>query len=258
MTAPILLTGGTGTLGRLVLPRLRAHGYDVRVLSRTPRDPQDGVEYILGDLSTGDGIEAAVDGLETIVHLAGTAKGDDVKARNLVRAASRVGRPHLAYISVVGADRVPVESFIDRAAFGYFKAKRDAELIIADSGLPWSTLRATQFHQSMIAMFDSMTKMPVVPTFSGVSFQPVDAGEVADRLVEVALGDPAGLVPELAGPTAYPMKQLLRSYLKARGKHRLTMPMRLPGKAFRAHRAGANLNLERAVGVRTWEQALSV
>jgi hypothetical protein len=69
------------------------------------------------------------------------------KARNLVGAAGRAGRPHLVFISVVGADRMPVVSALDRAAFGYFPAKRAAEDIVSGSGLPWTTLRATQFHE---------------------------------------------------------------------------------------------------------------
>lgn len=227
------------TVGRHVLPRLRDAGYDVRVLSRMPHDPEDGVEYVVGDLATGAGLDPAVDSVETIVHAGDTATGDDVKTLHLVEAAARAGRPHVAYISVVGADRVPVEGVADRRAFGYFEAKRHAERVVAESGLHWSTLRATQFHQSMITMFDAMTRMPVVPTLSGVRFQPVDADEVAERLVQVALNRPAGLVPELAGPRAYPMRDLLRSYLAARGIHRLTMPIRMPGRAFRALRGGA-------------------
>ena len=65
-----------------------------------------------------------VDGVETIVHLAGSAKGDEVKARNLVLAtASRSTVPHIVYISVVGADRIPLESPLGRMMFGYFGAK---------------------------------------------------------------------------------------------------------------------------------------
>src|SRR5688500_13343884 len=101
MTAPILVTGGTGTLGPLVVARLRAAGRDVRVLSRSHHESTDGIEYVTGDLATGVGIEAAVAGIETIVHLAGSAKGDEDKARNLVQAASRAGATHLVYISVV-------------------------------------------------------------------------------------------------------------------------------------------------------------
>ena len=254
--APILITGGTGTLGRLVVPRLREAGYDVRVLTRHPQEDEEGVEYVTGDLATGDGVDAAVDGTEIVVHLAGSQKADDVKARNLVQAATRAGTRHLVYISVVGADRVPVVSGIDRAMFGYFAAKLAAERIVADSGLPWTTLRATQFHDLMLKTAEGMAKMPVLPVPAGVRFQPVDAGEVADRLVELALGTPAGLVPDLAGPRVYPMKELLRSYLQSRGKHRAMLTMRLPGKAARAIRDGANLAPDRAVGRRTWEEFL--
>jgi len=133
MTAPILVTGGTGTLGRQVVPRLRDAGHEVRVLSRGNRqDGTDGVGLVAGDLATGDGVEAAVDGTEVILHLAGTTKGDEVKAANLVRAASRAGARHLVFISVVGADRIPVVSAVDRAMFGYFASKRAAEQVIAD------------------------------------------------------------------------------------------------------------------------------
>src|SRR5215213_1031132 len=87
-----LVTGGTGTLGRLVVRRLRDAGYDdLRVLSRRHYEAADGIEFITGDLATGEGIEPALDGAGTIVHCAGSAKGDEYKARNLVRAASRAG-----------------------------------------------------------------------------------------------------------------------------------------------------------------------
>src|SRR5215218_10321136 len=52
---PILVTGGTGTLGRLVLPRLQDAGCKVRVLSRSSREDGEGVEFVTGDLATGEG-----------------------------------------------------------------------------------------------------------------------------------------------------------------------------------------------------------
>jgi uncharacterized protein YbjT (DUF2867 family) len=97
----------------------------------------------------------------------------------------------------------------------------------------------------------------VIPVPAGVRFQPVDTGEVAARLVELALGAPAGLVPDIAGPHVYTMADLLREYLRARGKRRLLVPVWLPGKAARAVRAGANLAPDRAVGHRTWEDFLA-
>jgi uncharacterized protein YbjT (DUF2867 family) len=257
MTSPILVTGGTGTLGRQVVPRLREAGCDVRVLSRHTHEATDDIEYVTGDLLKDEGIQAAVDGAGIIVHCAGSSKGDDEATRNLVRAASRAGAQHLVYISVIGADRIPVVSGIDRTMFGYFRTKLAAEQIVADSGLPWTTLRAAQFHDLLLMVAQQMTKLPVIPVPAGFRFQPVDAGEVAARLVELALGTPAGLAPDLGGPQVYGVADLLRGYLRARRKHRLMVPVRLPGKAARAFRAGANLAPERAVGHRTWEDFLA-
>jgi len=253
----ILVTGGTGTLGRLVVPLLREAHCQVRVLSRRSHEPEDGIEFTIGDLATGEGVESAVDGVGTILHCAGSAKGDEEKTRNLVRAASRAGVQHLVYISVVGAERVPVVSGVDRAMFGYFASKRAAEKVIAESGLPWTTLRATQFHDAMLAVVRQLAKLPVIPVSAGFRFQPVDAAEVAARLVELALGKPSGLVPDLAGPRIYGMDEMLHIYLRASHRHRLLLPVRLPGKAARAHRAGANLAPERAVGHRSWEDFLT-
>lgn len=247
MTARVLVTGGTGTLGRLVVSRLRDAGCDVRVLSRKPHGAV-GVEFASGDLATGAGIEPALDGVATIVHCAGSVKGDDEKARNLVRAASQSEVKHLVFISVIGADRVPV---------GYLRSKLAAEQAVAESGLPWTTLRAAQFHDLVLTLAQKMAKLPVIPVPSAIRLQPVDADDVAARLVELTLGEPAGLVPDLAGPKVYPMSELIRGYLSATGKHRLLMPVHLPGKAGRAYRAGENLSLDGAVGRRTWEDFLA-
>ena len=259
MTSPILVTGGTGTLGRHVVRRLRDVGNNVRVLSRSSHEAEDGIQFMSGDLATGEGIEAAVDGIETIVHLAGSAKGDEDKARNLVRAASSQTRlPHLVYISVVGADRIPVVSRVDRAMFGYFESKRAAERMVEDSGLPWTTLRATQFHDLMLTVARQLAKLPVAPVPAGFRIQPVEADEVAARLVELALGEPAGMVPDMGGPRVYGAAELLRGYLRAsKRRRRPIVPVWLPGKAARAFRDGGNLAPEQAVGHRTWEEFLA-
>jgi uncharacterized protein YbjT (DUF2867 family) len=256
---PILVTGGTGTLGREVVPRLRDAGREVRVLSRSSPVATEGVEFVTGDLSTGAGIEAAVEGVETIVHCAGSrgGKGDEDKAVKLVGPASRAGVRHLVNISVVGADRVPVVSAVDRAMFGYFASQLAAERVVSNSGLPWTTLRATQFHELILTTAQQMARLPVIPAPTGFRFQPIDAGEVAARLTELALGTPAGLVPEIAGPRVYEMAELLRGYLRTTRKRRAIVPLWLPGKAARAFRDGANLAPDMAVGRRTWEEFLA-
>jgi len=273
MAAPLLVTGGTGTLGRLVVARLGDAGADVRVLSRHGRAPGEtgdretgdrgtgnrgtAAEYVTGDLDTGAGVAAALAGTEVVVHCAGSAKGDGRKAENLVRAAREAGTRHLVNISVVGADAIPVVSAADRAMFGYFAAKLAAERVVAGSGVPWTTLRASQFHELILMVARQMARLPVIPLPPGARFQPVDAGEVAARLAELALGAPAGLVPAMAGPQIYPAATLIRSYLQAAGRRRPIVPLPLPGGAARAVKAGANLAPDRAVGVRTWEDFLA-
>ena len=257
MKAPILVTGGTGTLGQHLVPLLRDAGCEVRVLSRRGHPTGDRIEFVTGDLVTGEGIEAAADGAGTIVHCAGSSKGDEDLTRNLVAATSRAGTQHLVYISVVGADRVPVISRADRAMFGYFAAKLAAERVVAGSGLPWTTLRATQFHELILTVAQQLTRLPVIPLPVGFRVQPVAAEDVAARLAELALGKPAGLVADMAGPRVYHVADLFRSYLQATHRHRPIVPVWLPGKAARAFRAGANLNPEQAVGHRTWEDFLA-
>jgi uncharacterized protein YbjT (DUF2867 family) len=253
---PILVTGGTGTLGRHVVRRLSEAGRDVRVLTRRTDAHEAGVRFVTGDLLTGDGIDAAVEGVATIIHCAGSNTGDEVATQQLVDAAVRADRPHLVYISVVGAQRVPVSGRIDRMMFSYFDMKRQAEEVVAGSGLPWTTIRATQFHDLVLKVVEALAKLPVVPVPSGIAFQPVDTDEVAAHLVELASGRPSGLVPDIAGPSAYTTAELMRTYLAAIQRRRPLVPLRLPGKAAAALRAGANLAPEQAVGTRTWEQFL--
>lgn len=249
MTSTILVTGGTGTLGRLVVPQLLDAGHKVRVLSRAPRDDADGVEYVTGDLVANAEVEAAVDGAEIVLHLAGGQKGDDVAARNLTQGAARAGVRHLVFISVIGADRVPL---------AWLRSKLAAEEAVKTSGVPWTTVRAAQFHPLTFAMVKAMAKLPIVPNPGGLRLQPVDVRDVADRLVQLVNGEPAGLVADLAGPKVYPIGDLVRQYLAATGKRRLLLPVRIPGKAGRAYRAGDNLTVEGATkGRHTWEAFLT-
>ena len=239
------------------MPRLADAGCAVRVLSRTVHEPEDGVEYVRGDLAKSEGLGAATRDIDVVVHCAGTAKGDDIKTRNLLEAAAEASVKHFVYISVVGADRLPVRSAIDRGMFGYYAAKRRAEQIIEASGIPFTILRATQFQESMLAVVKGLAGMVIVPAPTGSRFQPIATDEVADRLVELALGEPAGLVPEMGGPRVYLLADLVRSYLAATGRHKPFISMRAPGKAAAALRDGANLTPDHAVGRRTWEDFLA-
>jgi uncharacterized protein YbjT (DUF2867 family) len=245
----MLVTGGTGTLGRQVVPLVQKAGWKVRVVSRHAQDRRDGVEYVAADLLQGDGLDAALQGAEVVIHLAGGPKGDDVGTRNLVRAAERAGVRHLVHISVTAVDQLPLT---------YFRSKLGAEQVVRESSVPWTVLRAAQFHDFALKTVQALAKLPMMPVPGGVRLQPVDARDVAERLVELALGEPAGLVPDLVGPKIYRLDELARDYLRATGKRRLSVPVRVPGKAGKVYRAGGNLTLSGAtVGTRTWEDFLA-
>ncbi len=253
----VLVTGGTGTLGRLVVPRLVDAGCRVRILSRTTHPAQPGVAFVAGDLETGAGVDAAVAGADTVLHLAGSQKKDGLKARTLVEAASRAGVGHMVFISVVGADRVPVTSAIDRMQFGYFGEKRGAELAVMGSGIPWTMLRATQFHELGLLTLRLLSRGPIAFVFGGIRFQPIAAEEVAERMAQLTLGTPSGLVPDLGGPQALTMHALMRSYLASIGRRTPIIAIPVGGAAGRAMKAGANLDESRAVGRQTWEEFLT-
>lgn len=247
--ASILVTGGTGNLGRHVVPLLRVRGHSIRVLSRSAHDG-DGIEYVVGDTVKGDGLDAAVAGVATILHLAGSSKGDDVGTSHLVDAARAAGARHVVMISVVGADRMPI---------GYFRAKDRAEQALAASGVPYTVLRAAQFHDLVWTMFGGLVKSPVVPAPTAIRLEPVDVAAVALRLAELVDEGPAGRVADLAGPEVLDAPRLLRAIAHARGVRRRFLPMRVPGSVGRAYRAGDNLagpDVMRA-GC-TWEEYLQL
>src|SRR5258708_6552815 len=202
----ILVTGGTGNLGRRVVDRLRKAGRNVRVLSRGVHESTDGIEYAVGDLAKGEGVEAAVEGASIVIHCAGVGKikEDTAQAQNLVNAAKQAGVKHFVTISVVGADRIPVKSGVDRAMFAYFASQLAKERVVAESGLPWTNLRATQFHDGFIlAMVRGMSKLPIVPLPAESRFQPVDTDEFAHNLVPLPPRTPPAPPPHLLRPTTH-------------------------------------------------------
>lgn len=246
----VLVTGAAGTLGRLVVEKLVAAGRPVRALSRRPQPPADGVQWVTGDLTGGD-LTAAVDGVDAIIHAATDPRAprDDVRGtENLLAAASAVeGPPHLVFISIVGIDRVPLP---------YYRAKLEVEALVA--GYPrYTILRTTQFHDFVAAFAERFSRLPIVPVPSGTAVQPIDAGEVAARLIELALGVPLGMAPDLGGPQVRSTAELLRGYLRAHGKRRPVVPVPLPGRIGRGFRRGGHLTPEHADGKRTWEEYLA-
>lgn len=249
MTAPILVTGGTGNIGSHVVARLRQHHRDVRILSRHPRPDSPGVRHVEGDVMTGAGVAAALDGVDVVLHLAGGPKGDDVATRELVSRAEKCGVSHLIFISVIGAGRMPI---------GYFRMKAAAESAITESAVPWTVLRAAQLHDFAVPVVRALSRLPIVPVPRDVRFEPVDVDVVAARLVQLALEEPAGRVADIAGPEVIGIPELITAYNESQGRRRRMLRFGLPGAVGRAYRDGANLgsgDVVRAGG--TWRDYLN-
>jgi uncharacterized protein YbjT (DUF2867 family) len=225
---------------------------DVCVLSRRP--PEEGPrdpEWVTGDLRTGAGLGRAVRGVAAIIHCATDVRSPrcDVEAtRNLIEAARVSGVPHLVYVSIVGVDRVPQR---------YYRVKLRVETLVEGSGLPWTILRANQFHDLVLYASQALARLPVMVVPAGTSLQPIDADEVAARMVELAADPPGGRVPDLGGPRVYAVAELARAYLRASGRRRLVLPVRLPGKAARCYRQGGHLTPDHADGGRSYEEFLA-
>jgi len=211
----------------------------------------DGVEVVTGDLETGAGLAAALDGVEVVIHAASNSRQaqtvDIDGTRHLLAAAQAHGRsPHIVYVSIVG---------VDRSEAPYYRAKFAAERMVQQSGLPWSILRATQFHSFTLDILRSLgiDTQPVVAVPDGVRLQSIDIGEVADRLVAIAERAPVRQVEEMGGPQILSMEEMAATYLRARGSAAQAHAEPLHTPLFDGFRRGAILTPEHAVGKLTWE-----
>jgi uncharacterized protein YbjT (DUF2867 family) len=249
MSVPeVLVTGGTGALGRRVVERFDSAGVGSRVFSRSGRPGT-----YKGDLITGQGLEQAVSGVDTIVHCASSpfrrARQTDVEGtKRLLAVAAGAGVSHLVYISIVGIDRVQT--------YPYYRVKLETERVIEGSPVPHTILRATQFYDLVLMAVRALAWLPVVPVPKGLLGQPIDTGEVADRMVELALGAPSGRVPDVGGPEVRLIGDAVRTYLEVIRTRKKVMEFPLPGKTARAMRSGALTCPENRYGRVRWEEFL--
>lgn len=249
----VLVTGGTGTVGRQVVMQLRQHGHRARIFSRHPRGHVDAVA---GDLRTGTNLDRALSGMDAIVHAATEARqslrsrGDVAGTRNLIKAAKRAAIKHLLYVSIVGIDDVPT--------YPYYRTKLAVEGMIKQADVPWSILRATQFHDLMEVLLRGASRVPGITAIPFAwQYQPVDVREVATRLVAAVLNEPQGMLEDFGGPEVCTFRSIGESWLAARKERRRLVNLSMPFKFSKQIAEGKLLAPGHTQGRITFDQYLA-
>lgn|SRR5688572_14481859 len=240
----VLVTGGTGDLGSRLVPRLEKAGHDVVIGTRRPTLPN----HTYYDLEASPDLS----GFDVVVHLASDAlhpRLDIEGSAALWEAAREAGVGHVVYMSIVGIDEHP---------YPYYRAKKAVEDELAKSGLPYTILRATQFHGLIPAFVDGLSdRLGFVPVPAGIEVQPIDADVVADRLVEIVDAGPSGRAADMAGPEVLRLEDMVSGYVEAAGLRRLRIRLPIWGPVARAFRGGLQLAPEIDSGGETYAEYLS-
>ena len=241
----VAVAGGTGLTGRHVVAELERAGHDPVVLSRAA-----GV-----DLTDGSGLDAALAAADAIVDVTNIATQKRSTAvdffgtvgRTLLSGAERAKVRRIVSLSIIGIDDVDS---------GYYEGKRVQEDVLRNGSVPWTILRAAQFHEFTDQVLGFVPgPVAVVPKMLS---QPIAVREVAAALVARLDDSGSGMAAEIAGPKPEFQPDLARRLLRARGSRRLVLPVRMPGKAGKAMVGGALLPKHEFVqGVQTFDEWLA-
>jgi len=236
----ILVTGGTGHLGRDLVRGLVAERRNVRLLATRPGTATD-VQWAKGDLATGDGIREAMEGVDSVINAAtlspiarrggvrfadffGTPSSVDVDGtRRLLEASTRVGVQHFLHVSIVGLEGSPLP---------YAKVKLAGELLVRQSSLPWSVVRAAPYFYLVEKMLGGLRRLPIWP-LPMARWNPVDTTDVADYLVACLDDERRGVREEIGGPEDLSLVETARQLQQAHRLRRPILPLPLPTKMVR-------------------------
>ena len=251
----ILITGGTGNLGKQVVDLLLLHKeFEVNILSsRANAHSSDNVKIFKGDLANNVGLANATEEAEIIIHCASNAsnfKQVDIDGTyNLLNSLNKKIR-HFIYISIVG---------VDKSSYPYYQAKHQVEKMIAGSGIPYTVLRTTQFHSFVLAMLQPFIENKtngVIKIPPGMIFQSVDIKEVSKKLVEISLEEATGLLPDFGGPDILSFENMCQDYLRIMKLEGIIEPADIEGARYELFRTEVNLCPHNVFGTITWQKYL--
>lgn len=248
----VAVAGGTGTIGAPLVDELARRGDEVLALSRSAnRELPAGAVHQRVDLGSGEGLAGALSGVEVVIDAANASprKGEELVAitRRLLGAAAQAGVRHFVGISIVGCDRVPTS---------YYKAKVEQEEAITAGPVPWSILRASQFHDLLDWAFGAAARWRLLPT-GDARLQPIDVRIVAERLADAVHAEPAGRLADIAGPEIRTLGELARTWRTVDGRRLLPLRIPMVGKIGRPAGEGALCDPAAAAGGPTFGRWLA-
>lgn len=203
----IAVAGGTGLTGRHTVESVRRLGHDAVVIARSTG----------ADVMTGEGLDDALQGVDAVIDVTNLHAGDadamrslyTTSTRNLLGAEVRTGVRHHVLLSIVSVDRI--------ASSAHYAGKRAQEQVLAGGEIPFTIQRATQYHEFADMMLE-WSRRGDSATIPPLLLQPVAVADVADVLAEIAMGQPQGMAPDLAGPELEDLVDMVRRIVTARGE----------------------------------------
>lgn len=241
----ILITGGTGNLGKVLSNVLREKGFLFAVASRSNKG--NSPQKVVMDLLENKGVAEAVKGRDIIFHLATDLKKDTVLTQNLLNGIGENKNIHLIYISIVGIDKTP---------FNYYQQKLESENKIKASGIPYTILRATQFHDFIDQIFSTLLKYKIGVLPKRVMVQPIDIETVAKSLYEISLHSPENKTFEIGGLQSFSFDEVAKEWMNTSGKKRWIINLPLFRKLAKSFFGGVLLTNKIEASALSWKNWL--
>ncbi|MBN8821565.1 MULTISPECIES: SDR family oxidoreductase [unclassified Spirosoma] len=257
----ILILGGTGVLGSAMSNWLHNKQADYRIGSRNPiktksystvnQSSTDNWSHV--DLVSGEGLTEAMAGVDTVLHLAsgngkiGRDSFESVLTRNILKAIPKSDVKHLIYCSIVGIDKIP---------YAYYQAKLDSEALIRNSQVPYTILRATQFHNLIDFFISKLMQFPIGFLPGKLLAQPIHVDAVADKLYQLILAGNQNTILNLGGPQVLDFQTLAKSWMRYRHISKPVLPVPILGSLMSGLAKGYNTCPEMATDSKTWDDYL--
>lgn len=246
----ILVTGATGQLGSALLNQFENTDYSVQMTSRRKPECKGNFDWVYSDMLSGQGLEEAAKDVDVVIHAATSPmkKTKDIEVSGFGNFLSKLPHiKHFIYPSIVGIENIP---------FKYYRYKYEAEELLKNSFIPYTIVRATQFHGFVDSLFLSkpVFKRYFIP--GNIKFQSVDVGEFANHLISLINKGPLGRTDEFAGPKIMTLREMAELKIKINNQPNKVYSFSFPGKLYKALLDGKNTNHIQKVGKVTFEDFL--